>query len=325
MIKKMDYLLKRWIIYLFIKNIENIGLRPSNIHGLDLDHDLYALNRDKYHMVKLYRDYELMGDNIDDKFNYLNKVYELINKYKNSDKLKTIDQKNQHLSAALKVYNNLSNSYKTEYFENIKNYDENQQKMYNYKNLKNLPAKDLFGGIDISWIDNNRLYEIIKKDVYDMIRKGNRSKELEYIVNFLDEIDNEYIKNKKDAQKGLKIVKQNVKIEASKNIVKELEKALIGYDGDDGDDDDGGDDDGGDENIGERVKLKNQNKKEFEEKYATGNKTLDNITKKLLGQTCNPKPNKKETFKGFKIIIDNYENGLKSYFDIVREKEGVFE
>ena len=70
-------------------------------------------------MVKLYRDYELMGD-IDNKFNYLNKIHELINKYKNSDKFKTIDKKNQRLSAALKVYNNLSDRYKIEYLKTLK-------------------------------------------------------------------------------------------------------------------------------------------------------------------------------------------------------------
>ena len=103
---KKDGLFKR------LKNIENIGLRPRNICGLDLDHDLYALNRDKYYMVKLYKEYEIMDNNIDDKFNYLNKIYESINEYKNSDKFKNIDKKNQHLSAALKVYNDLSNRYK---------------------------------------------------------------------------------------------------------------------------------------------------------------------------------------------------------------------
>ena len=70
-------------------------------------------------MVKLYRDYELMGD-IDNKFNYLNKIHELINKYKNSDKFETIDKKNQRLSAALKVYNNLSDRYKIEYLKTLK-------------------------------------------------------------------------------------------------------------------------------------------------------------------------------------------------------------
>ena len=60
-----------------------------------------------------------MGD-IDNKFNYLNKIHELINKYKNSDKFKTIDKKNQRLSAALKVYNNLSDRYKIEYLKTLK-------------------------------------------------------------------------------------------------------------------------------------------------------------------------------------------------------------
>ena len=131
-----------------------------------------------------------------------------------------------------------------------------QQKKYDYKNFKNLLARDLFGGADISWINDDRLYETIKKDVYDMIKKGNRSKEIEYTSNFLDEIDNEYIKNKKDVRKGLNIVKQNVKIGASKNIVKELEKAIFGHDdGDDGDDDRDDKDDKGDDDDSYLDKL----------------------------------------------------------------------
>ena len=236
---KKDGLFKR------LRSIENIGLRPRNIAGLDLDHDLYALNRDKYHMVKLYRDYDLMGDNIEDKFEYLNKMYELINEYKNSDKCKTTDQKNQHVSAALKVYNNLSDRYKIEYLKNIKDYDTGQQKKYDYKNLKDLSAKDLFS-VNLSWIDDNGLYEIIKKDVYDKLRNDNKSPELLSIANFLDMIDDEYIKNKKDAWEELNIVKQNVKSEGLMKIVKELEKAIFGHYGDDkGDKGDVGDDDDG--------------------------------------------------------------------------------
>ena len=165
---------------------------------------MYALNRDKYYMVKLYKDYESI-DNIENKLNYLNKMYELINKYKKSNQFKSIDQKNQRLRGALKVYNELSKRYKTEYLENINNYDPDQKRKYDYKNLKNLSSKDLFGGVDLSWINDNRLYETSKKDVYDIIRRGNRSNEIEYIANFLDNIENEYIKNKKEAQKGLDI------------------------------------------------------------------------------------------------------------------------
>ena len=160
---KKDGLFKR------LRSIENIGLRPKNIGGLNLDYDLYALNRDKYQMVKLYKNYELMDD-FENKFRYLNKIYELINEYKNSDKFKNIDQKSQRLIAALKVYINLSDRYKTEYLENIKNYGTEQQKKYDNKNLKNLLVKDLLS-INLSWIDDNRLYEIIRKDVYDMLKK----------------------------------------------------------------------------------------------------------------------------------------------------------
>ena len=126
---KKDGLFKR------LRSIENIGLRPRNISGLDLDHDLYALNRDKYHMVKLYRDYKLMGD-IENKYEYLNKIYELINEYKNSDKFKTIDQKNQRLSAALKVYNNLSDRYKIEYLKTLKIMTKSSKKSMITKILK---------------------------------------------------------------------------------------------------------------------------------------------------------------------------------------------
>ena len=118
-----------------LRSIENIGLRPRNISGLDLDHDLYALNRDTYHMVKLYRDYKLMG-HIDNKYEYLNKIYELINEYKNSDKFKTIDQKNQRLSAALKVYNNLSDRYKIEYLKTLKIMTKSSKKSMITKILK---------------------------------------------------------------------------------------------------------------------------------------------------------------------------------------------
>ena len=133
-------------------------------------------------MVKLYKNYELMDD-FENKFRYLNKIYELINEYKNSDKFKNIDQKSQLLIAALKVYINLSDRYKTEYLENIKNYGTEQQKKYDNKNLKNLLVKDLLS-INLSWIDDNRLYEIIRKDVYDMLKKGNMSQELSYIAHF---------------------------------------------------------------------------------------------------------------------------------------------
>ena len=49
---------------------------------------------------------------------------------------------------------------------------------------------------------------------------------------FIDNINNERFKNKKDAREEFKTVKKNVKSEALKQIVKELEQAIYGYDDD---------------------------------------------------------------------------------------------
>ena len=117
---------------------------------------------------------------------------------------------------------------------------------------------------------------------------------------FLSNINRGYFNNEKDAYEEFKTVKNNVKSEKLKDIVKELGFGLFGIfdddkdkddkdededdkDGDDKDEDDGDDKDGDDENdeewdgyeesIGERVKFKNQDKiseEEFKEKYATG-------------------------------------------------------
>ena len=58
----------------------------------------------------------------------------------------------------------------------------------------------------------------------------NYSTELLSIQNFLDDINNEDIKNKKDASKKFKDLKNNVKSDELKDIVKELERAIFGYD-----------------------------------------------------------------------------------------------
>ena len=42
-----------------------------------------------------------------------------------------------------------------------------------------------------------------------------------------------------------------------------------------------------------------------------------------MDKTYNPEPGKKAPFMGFKKIIDDYENGYKSYLDIKNEKENL--
>ena len=58
---------------------------------------------------------------------------------------------------------------------------------------------------------NPQLYDEINQDVVARYNKNKHSNELKYIQNFLDNITNEYIKNKKDALEEFKTVKNNVK------------------------------------------------------------------------------------------------------------------
>ena len=117
---------------------------------------------------------------------------------------------------------------------------------------------------------NPQLYDKISHNVVDRYNKDKKSNELKPIQTFLDNIANEHIKNKKDALEEFKTIKNNVKSENLKDIVKELELAIFGYNDDNDDDDDDDDDDDGDvddeepkyeENIAERTKIRRQNKK----------------------------------------------------------------
>ena len=60
--------------------------------------------------------------------------------------------------------------------------------------------------------------------------KNKESFELLSIQKILDDINNEYIKNKKNALKSFRDLKNNVKSEKLKDIVKELERSIFGYD-----------------------------------------------------------------------------------------------
>ena len=64
--------------------------------------------------------------------------------------------------------------------------------------------------IDISWIDNTELFNKISNDVTSRYNKNKDSFELLSIQNFLDNISNEHIKNKKNALKIFKDLKNNV-------------------------------------------------------------------------------------------------------------------
>ena len=87
--------------------------------------------------------------------------------------------------------------------------------------------------IDLSWMNDLQLYKKIASEVFSRYNGDKNSFELSTLRTFIDNINNECFKNKKDARKELKIVKKNVKSEALKEIVKDLERAIFGEDDND--------------------------------------------------------------------------------------------
>ena len=83
--------------------------------------------------------------------------------------------------------------------------------------------------IDISWIDNPKLFNKINNDVTNRYREDKNSTELLSIQNFLDDTNNEDIKDKKDARKEFIKLKKYIKSQELKDIVKELERAIFEY------------------------------------------------------------------------------------------------
>ena len=82
--------------------------------------------------------------------------------------------------------------------------------------------------VDITWIDDPELFNQFNNDVTNRYRKDKNSAELLSIQGFLDDINNEYIENKDDARENLKNLKNDVKSDELKDIVKELEHAIFG-------------------------------------------------------------------------------------------------
>ena len=96
--------------------------------------------------------------------------------------------------------------------------------------------------IDLSWMNNLQLYRQIAPEVFARYNRDKDSFELFTLRTFIDNINDEHVKNKKDVREEFKIVKKNVKSEALKEIVKDLEQAIFG-------------DDDNDENLLEAEKL----------------------------------------------------------------------
>ena len=126
------------------------------------------------------------------------------------------------------------------------------EKKYDYKNFNDLTDDKIFN-INLSWMYNPQLYDDISQDVVSKYNKYKHSNELKSIQTFLDNITSEHIKNKQDALEEFKTVKNNVKSENLKDIAKELECAIFGYDYDN-------EKPKYEESIAERTKMRRQNK-----------------------------------------------------------------
>ena len=87
--------------------------------------------------------------------------------------------------------------------------------------------------IDLSWMNDLQLYKKIASEVFSRYNGDKNSFELFTLRTFIDNANNERVKNKKDAPRDFKIVKKNVKSEALKEIVKDLEQAIFGDDDND--------------------------------------------------------------------------------------------
>ena len=78
-----------------------------------------------------------------------------------------------------------------------------------------------------------QLYKKIALEVFSRYNEDKNSFELFTLRTFIDNINNESVKNKKDAREEFKNVKKNVKSEALKEIVKDLKQAIFGDDDND--------------------------------------------------------------------------------------------
>ena len=160
-------------------------------------------------------------DNYDDDVN--NEYKKIIEDYKNNEvKRKEIEKRTNKIKYAIKMYKENKKAF--ENIPNIKNSVNKNKKLV--KMLKKFLDKRKI--IDITWIDDQELFNQINNDVTNRYRKDKSSTELLSIQDFLDDINNEYIENKDDAREKFKNLKNDVKSDELKNIVKELERAIFG-------------------------------------------------------------------------------------------------
>ena len=250
---KKEGLLKRLTNINKANDLHNLRYINTNIQPRDIDYN--RLSKDKIDTRRFYEAYNKL-ESLAEKIFMINEFYKKVENFRNDDNILSddINKKTRVLNNTSKAYNNLLDRYKDEYFEKYKQYNEEWKKRYDYNNFNDLTDDKIFN-IDLSWMYNPQLYDKISHDVVARYNKDKHSNELKSIQTFLDNINNEFIKNKKDALEEFKTVKNNVKSENLKDTVKELERAIFGYNYDDDNEEPKYE-----ESIAERTKMRRQNK-----------------------------------------------------------------
>ena len=194
---KKEGLFKRLANINKANDLHNFRYINTNVHPRDIDH--YHLNKDIFDMRRFYEAYNKL-ESLEEKFVMINEFYKKIKNFKNNDNIlsEDINKKTHILNNTSKVYNNFLDRYKDEYFEHYKQYNEEWKKKYDYINFIDLIDDKIFN-INLSWMYNVQLYDEISQDVFARYNKDKNSNELLSVQSFLDNITNEYIKNKKDA------------------------------------------------------------------------------------------------------------------------------
>ena len=194
---KKEGLLKRLANINRANDLHNLRYINTNIRPRDIDY--YLLNKDKFDMRRLYEAYNKLKS-LEEKFFMINEFYKKIENFKNDDDILSddINKRTRILNNTSKVYNNLLDRYKDEYFEKYKQYNEEWKNKYDYKNFNDLTDDNIFS-LDFLWMYKPQLYDEISQYGFARYNKDNNSNELLSIQNVLDNITNEYITYKKDA------------------------------------------------------------------------------------------------------------------------------
>ena len=120
---KKEGLLKRSANINEANDLHNLRYINANIRPRDIDY--YLLNKDKFDMQRFYEAYNKLKS-LEERFFMINEFYKKIENFKNDVDILSdnINKRTLILNNTSKVYNNLLDRYKDEYFEKYKQYNE---------------------------------------------------------------------------------------------------------------------------------------------------------------------------------------------------------